>query len=272
MGGVVVPARIEVGSGPAVLLIHGLNGFKEGWGPLPERLAARGLRVVAVDLPGFGATARLAGRTTPSGLAAALAPLVRELAPVGLVGHSLGTQVAMLAARAAPDAVRALALVSPWVEARPRRFPPRAVSDLVQIPMVGPALARLAIARMRRSPERRRDAYLTAVADPRALTGDPAMAALLAEASDRLAEADLRAVTGWAASALALDVRPEAPRLTAPTLVVWGEEDRITRAAGARRLAAALPAGTALALAGVGHFPHLESPGPVADAIAEHLA
>ncbi len=54
-------ARIETGTGPAVLLIHGLNGFKEGWGPLPQALAAAGLRAVAVDMPGFGASPRLVG-------------------------------------------------------------------------------------------------------------------------------------------------------------------------------------------------------------------
>jgi pimeloyl-ACP methyl ester carboxylesterase len=265
-------ATLEAGTGPTVLLVHGLNGFKEGWGPLPEALATGGARAVAVDLPGFGASPRLArGRTGPGALARALEPLVSSLAPVGMVGHSLGTQVAMLLAALRPKAVSRMALISPWVLARPMRLPPRTVSDLVQIPVVGPALARLAIARIRRSPERRRDAYLTAVADPRALTRDPAMHALLQEASDRLSTADIRAMADWASLGLGTDVRPLAPRIPQPSLVVVGTLDRITRPPGAEWLAQALPAGRLLRLPGVGHFPHLEEPATVLPALVAHL-
>jgi pimeloyl-ACP methyl ester carboxylesterase len=264
------PATDEVGSGPAVLLVHGLNGFKECWGPLPRTLAEAGMRAVAVDLPGFGATPRRR-RTTPHALARAIEPLVARLAPVTLVAHSLGAQVAMLTAAAHPECVSGLALIAPWVFPRPRRLPPRSISDVLQLPLVGRPLARLAVARARRSAERRRGAYLTIVGDPAALTNDPAMAALLQEASDRLARADLRAMADWAASALALDVRPLAPRIARPALVVVGTLDRVTRPPGARWLADALPAGRLLSLPRVGHFPHLEAPGEVATAILDGL-
>ena len=266
------PARIEVGAGPAVLLVHGLNGFKEGWGPLPEAIAGRGHRVVAVDLPGFGATPRLSGRTSPATLAATLTPLIAELAPVAIVGHSLGTQIAMLVAAAHPDRVSRMTLISPWVCPRPMRIPPRSVSDILQVPFFGGLLGRVAIARALTSPERRRDAYLTVIADPAALTRDPRMAALLDAASERLVEADVRAMADWASSALALDVRPLAKRITAPTLVVWGTLDRVTPPPGAAWLSRTLPAGAALTLAGVGHFPHLEAPERVLVAVGDHFA
>lgn len=264
-------ARIESGTGPAVLLIHGLNGFKEGWGPLPQALAAAGLRSVAVDLPGFGDSPRLRGRTTPAALARALDPAIAELAPVALVGHSLGTQVAMLAAAAHGDRVRATALIAPWVLPRPMRLPPRSVSDVLQVPVLGRLLARAAIARIRRSPERRRDAYLTAVADPGSLTRDPEMAALLSTAGDRLVSADLRAMADWAASGLGLDVRPMAGGLATPTLVVCGTADRVTPPPGAEWLARTLPAGALLSVPGIGHFPHLERPEAVLPAVCERL-
>jgi pimeloyl-ACP methyl ester carboxylesterase len=263
-------ATIEVGSGPAVLLVHGLNGFKEAWGRLPEALAAAGLRAVAVDLPGFGATARLR-RTTPQALAGAIAPLVADLAPVSLVAHSLGTQVAMLAAAAHPGRIGGMALLAPWVFPRRRRLPPRTLSDLLQLPLAGRPLARLAIARARRSPARRAGAFLAAAGEPASLAGDPALAALLEEAADRLARADLRAMADWAASGLAFDARPLAPRIPRPTLVVAGTLDRVTPHSGARWLADALPAGRLLSLPGVGHFPHLEAREVVARAVAGHL-
>jgi pimeloyl-ACP methyl ester carboxylesterase len=265
------PATREWGSGPAVLLVHGLNGFKEGWGRLPGALAAAGLRAVAVDLPGFGDAPRLR-RTTPQAMARAIEQLLAELAPAGLVAHSLGTQVAMLAADAHPERVRGLALLAPWVLGRRPRFPPRRISDVLQLPLVGRPLARLLIARARRSPERRRAAFLTTVGDPSSLTGDPAMAALLEEASARLLRADVRAMADWGASGLGLDVRPLAGRIARPALVVAGTLDRVTLPSGARWLADALPAGRLLSLPGVGHFPHLEAPDRVAAAVAAHLA
>lgn len=266
-------ATLEEGTGPTVLLIHGLNGFKEGWGTLPGGLASSGLRAVAVDLPGFGDSPRLRrGRTSPRRLAAALEPLVASRAPVAIVGHSLGTQVAMILAAGRPQQVSRLALVSPWILARPRRFPPRSVSDVVQIPVVGPALARVAIARIRRSPERRRQAYLAAIADPAAaVASDPGLGALLEEAGERLLQADLRAMADWASEGLRADVRPLAARIPHPSLVVLGEEDRVTRPPGARWLASALPAGRLLSLPAVGHFPHLEAPDAVLPAVIEHL-
>lgn len=267
------PATIETGTGPAVLLVHGLNGFKEGWGRLPAALAGAGMRAVAIDLPGGGATPPLrGGRHTPAALAAALAPLVADLAPVGVVAHSFGAQVAVMAAIGRPGAVRALALVAPFVVPRPGRIPPRRLSDVVQLPLVGAPLGRLAIARARRSPQRRRDAFLSAVADPGALGADPSMADLLDLASDRLAGADLRAMVEWARAGLALDLRPLARRVAEPALVVCGELDRVTRPATAAALAAALPAGRLMAVPGAAHFPHLERPEAVVPAVVRHLA
>jgi pimeloyl-ACP methyl ester carboxylesterase len=265
-------ATTETGTGPAVLMVHGLNGFKEGWGPLPGALAAAGMRVVAVDLPGFGASPRAAGRTSPGSLAGVLAPLVDRLAPVALVAHSLGTQVAMLLARDRPGAVRALALLGPAVIPRPMRFPPRGVADVLQLPVVGRLAARAAIGRIRRDPARRRDAYLGAVADPAAMAADPEMAALLREASDRLLHADLRAMADWAASALAFDARPLAAHVPQPALVVWGDRDRVTQPVGSSWLSRALPAGRGLELPGVGHFPHLEARDAVVPAVVAAVA
>jgi pimeloyl-ACP methyl ester carboxylesterase len=142
---------------------------------------------------------------------------------------------------------------------------------VLQLPLVGPPLARIAIARTRRSPERRRAAFLGAVAHPDEVMRDPALAALLQEAADRLVDADLRVISDWAARAMALDVRPLAPRLRQPTLVVSGMLDRITRPAGATRLVSMLPAGRLLRLPRAAHFPHLEDPQGLATALLDFI-
>jgi pimeloyl-ACP methyl ester carboxylesterase len=145
------------------------------------------------------------------------------------------------------------------------------VSDVLQLPLVGRPLARLAIARMRRDPERRRQAYLSTLAHPERAADDPGLAALLEVASERLVAADLRAMADWAASGMAFDVRPLAPRMAQPTLVVAGDRDRVTPVEGALRLVSVLPGARMLRLRDVAHFPHLEAPGAVLPALVEHL-
>lgn len=268
--GVGVVTTIEVGEGPPVVLVHGLNGFKEGWGPLPGALAAAGMRAVMPDLPGSGSSPRLR-RTDPEAMARAVGALVDRLGAASLVAHSLGAQIALIVAARRPGAVTRLALLAPWVVPRPLRLPPRSVADLLRLPLVGRPLAMLAIAHLRRDPARRRAAFTSALADPARLSRDPAMAVLLGTAADRLATADLRAMAAWAATAIAHDVRPLVPVVTAPALVVSGARDSVTRPAGAAWLAGALPAGALLALRDVGHFPHLEAADRVVPAVVEHL-
>ena len=262
-----------MGSGPAVLLIHGLNGFKEGWGPLPGALARAGRRVVAVDLPGFGDAPRLRGRSIgPESLATELAPLVADLAPVSLVGHSLGTQVAMLLALQQPDRVPTMALISPWVVPRTPRFPPRGLADLLLLPVLGRLLAPLVIRRIRRRPERRRAAFLSQVADASHIDEHPELSVLLDVAADRLLTVDLRTMADWAAHGVADDIRPIVPRLEATTLVVAGTADRLTPATGAEWLTGALPHGRLVRVPGAGHFPHLERPDTVLPELTAGLA
>lgn len=264
---------MEWGAGPAVLLLHGWNGFKEGWGPLPEAVAAAGMRAVAVDLPGTGGTPPLAaGRGRPEAMAAAVAGLARRLAPAGLVGHSLGAQVAVSLAAHLHEEVRAVALLAPLALPRRRRLPPRGPGDLLPLPVVGPGLARLAIGRARRDAGRRRRAFLGAVAEPGMLASAPGMPELLDEAVARLAGADLGALVDWARAGLRRDLRPLARRVPQPALVVAGGRDRVAPPAGARALAAALPRGRLLSVPAVAHFPHLEAPGRVVPAVVAHLA
>ena len=105
------PIRVRVaGSGPPVLLVHGLSGSWRWWRPVLPALA-REHAVHLVDVPRFAALARFG----PADAAAWLARFVEAAArgPVAAVGHSLGGLLtAQLAARR-PDLVERLALVGP---------------------------------------------------------------------------------------------------------------------------------------------------------------
>src|SRR5271154_1613009 len=82
---------VKAGSGPALLLIHGMAGTHETWQAVIEPLAERHT-VIAVDLPGHGASEAGAGDYSLGSLAAGLRDLLVKLGQerATLVGHSLG--------------------------------------------------------------------------------------------------------------------------------------------------------------------------------------
>jgi pimeloyl-ACP methyl ester carboxylesterase len=253
-------SKIEVGEGPAVLLLHGWTGFKEAWGDLPESLAAAGMRAVAVDLPGWGqspAPARF--RHRPSDYAAALAPLVERLAPVAVVGHSMGAQSAVLLARDHPRAVSRLVTIAPAAIPLSRRPFPRSLADTVVLPVMGPPTAGVVMAGLKRNRRAWLSAYAEAVAYPMRHAADPRWQAL-ADLAWRRFRTVPSAVLARSLRATALcDLRSPAAEVRQPALVVVGDRDRTT-GRDAPLLARALPAGRLVQVPDTGHLPHLERP------------
>ena len=114
MGVAFLHAVERAGSAPAVVCLHGWCQSSAYWAPTLERLAAAGVRGLAVDLPGFGASAGLPGPYTMEGLADALARLLDEqgLGPVVLIGGSMGGVVAQHLVLRHPGRARRLLLVA----------------------------------------------------------------------------------------------------------------------------------------------------------------
>src|SRR3954451_1491859 len=104
---------VEAGSGPVLLLIHGMAGTCANWGPVIEPLAFD-RTVIAPDFPGHGASAPGGGDYSLGGLASSLRDLMLSLGHerATLVGHSLGGGVAMQFTYQFPEMVERLALVS----------------------------------------------------------------------------------------------------------------------------------------------------------------
>ncbi len=104
---------VEAGSGPVLLLIHGMAGNIGNWQEVIEPLA-RHHTVVASDLPGHGASAPGAGDYSLGALAAGLRDLLVVLGHerATLVGHSLGGGIAMQFAYQFPEITERLVLVS----------------------------------------------------------------------------------------------------------------------------------------------------------------
>jgi len=262
-------AAYEVNAGgreaPAVLLLHGLGHWSEGaWGRLVPRLDPA-LRYVALDLPGFGASDKPAGRYDRRFFAAALDAAVEALGldAFSLVGHSLGGFLAADLAARTPRRVRRLALIAPGGFARSARF---AAFGLA---------ARLAPRTFGRRPSRRLVERVLArsVVDPRSLdAGDVERA--VAQTADPAMRRAFGAVyaAGLPAFVAGRGLRAELARYDGPVLCAWGARDRFIPARGLRAVAATYPHARTLMLARSAHLPMIEQPDELAAALRPFLA
>jgi pimeloyl-ACP methyl ester carboxylesterase len=233
------------------LLVHGLGASSAGWVRLARRLRRHARRVVLVDLPAHGHSARPPAGFNPDTLGAgvreAFPALLASGPPITLVGNSLGGAVALGYALERPEAVRSLVLLSPGGA-------PIAPDEL------GALRKRFAIATRH---------------DARRFVGElmhaPPLAMRLLEPA-LVRELGRPEVQGFVR---ALDeasfFTPERVRgLVPPATVMWGKSDRILPASILAFYRAHLPEGTVfLEPDAVGHSPHMERPGLVLRTILE---
>ncbi|GAA4193888.1 alpha/beta hydrolase [Gryllotalpicola kribbensis] len=259
------------GDSAPIIAVHGFRGDHHGLEPIIERLTGR--RVIAPDLPGFGASDAFADRPHDiDGYARWLGEFRRAVAPDGtvtLLGHSFGSIVvsAALADRRVEASLAVLvnpigapALKGPkaigtaaavfyyWLA---RALPARAGNGLLRSPAIVRAMS-IAMATTR-DPQLRRwihgqhDAYFSLFADRSSL-----LEAFRASVSH--------------------DVSEYAERLRLPVLLVAAAQDQITPLSAERRLAGLLPDGTLEVIDGVGHLIHYEKPAEAAALIESFLA
>ena len=257
------------GAEPA-LFVHGLEGSSRNWTDLMDLLRSR-LACDAVDLPGFGESPpRPDGRYSIAALAQAVVALIRERrGPVHLVGNSLGGAVCVKVAAARPELVRTLSLISPALpDLRPRldlvRFP------VIGLPRVGPRLIRQYQATQ--PPERRVAAVIATCFSNPGLYPQARFAAEVAELNRRDSlEYAAAALVGSARALTAEFLRRgrhspwrDAAHVTAPTLVIYGQHDRLVDPRAAGRAAHVFPDARIVVLPRTGHVAQMERPGLVA--------
>ena len=102
------------GTGPAVLLVHGITNSSETWAPVTKRLAETDLRVLVVDLPGHGESERQRGDHSLGAHASILRDFLGalEVESATVVGHSLGGGIVMQFSYQFPEMVDRLVLVN----------------------------------------------------------------------------------------------------------------------------------------------------------------
>jgi pimeloyl-ACP methyl ester carboxylesterase len=263
------------------LYVHGLGGASTNWTDLAALLAVR-FDGWAVDLPGFGRSQPpRRPRYSIRGHARAVVDVLEHVRdqpgdgagrPVHLVGNSLGGLVSVLVASRRPDLVASLTLISP---AMPVHRVPTAFSRALLLLLL-PGVPSVAA---------RRIGGITPEESVRAMVrmcfGEPARVP-----PERLEQAvqemRARAEQPWADRALVGSMRGlitsylkvgaanawrAARSLTVPTLVIWGDRDRLVDPALAPRLAEVVPDSRLLVIDGVGHVAMLEAPETTARAV-----
>jgi len=267
------------GHGRPVLFIHGLgsSGSLE-WRRNLEVIARR-RRVMAIDLPGFGASDKpRIGYTLPLfvGIVARFLSAL-EVTSVAVVGASLGARIAASLAVQHPEHVERLCLVDALGFGRPRRH--WAYLAMV-VPGLGEAMLGGVAAGLKRLPPmtirrlwawylRRPRRYAALLSDAhlrdvRALFHDPGFHAAYLGTLRSLARRP-----AWRDEIL---LGADAAKIRVPTLIVWGAEDRLFPVAHARAAAQGIPGARLEVFADCGHTPQLEAAERFNALLAEFLA
>jgi pimeloyl-ACP methyl ester carboxylesterase len=254
---------VRTGRGTPVVLVHGFGSSLATWKDVIPGLAGDH-DVVAIDLPGFGRSDQ-PGDLSVEDLPRAVVGLMDRLSieRAALVGNSLGGATSALVAGSYPDRVSALVLV----DAAGFNLAPGDRPALVRWTM-GPAGALLA-----RLPGKRLvvEAALRQVFhDPRLVTPER-VAEYLRGARRPGTFASVRAL-GESLRDRGSIVKAALPRVKAPTLVVWGADDRWIPIADADRFVAAIPGARKVVIPDCGHVPQEEKPAVVLSLVRDFLA
>lgn len=239
---------LEAGSGTPLVLVHGNWGSSTWWEPVLDRLPA-GRRALAPDLRGRGQSR---GPDTDYGIASMADDILAfaralDLGKFDLVGHSLGSCVAMQIALAHPECLRSLVVVSPgWIDGMP---------GVYAIP--------------ERQKQLKDDPSFLAMALRAIVPGkdDDLWRKLLHDAGEQRLEAALAllpALTDWKPgdAVSAIDV---------PRVVISGALDLFTGGPNAERVAQALRC-ELITMPNVAHGPMIEAPDAFAKILWEHLS
>jgi len=261
---------IQAGHGPVVLLIHGITSSSSAWARVLPGLAERHT-VIAPDLPGHGTSAKPRGDYSlgayASGIRDLLVALGHERATI--VGHSLGGGIAMQLVYQFPERIERLVLVSSGGLGREVSMMLRAAtlpgSEYV-LPLLSSSFVRTAGATA--------NGLLSRVGlEPSSdIQGMASGFASLGEAGAR------RAFLDTARSI----IEPSGQRVSAndrlylaawlPTMLLWGERDRMIPVAHGRAAAAAMPGSRLEVFESAGHFPFNDEPQRFVDAVTDFIA
>lgn len=228
----------EAGQGPTVILLHGLGGDGSRWTPLTSTLAGD-FRVIALDQIGFGQSDKPLANYNHAMLAEFLVEFIKtaNIGKATLVGHSMGGFVAVYAAVHHPDLVDRLVLVDG--------------GNLTNAPRSD----HLVWIQNSTTLDETRE-YFELIMHDKSLVTDQMVRENYAR---RLQVAfTISKMQEARAKGIATVSEAEARQINAPTLILWGKQDRLLDPSGAEELDHVIPNSRAVLIDKCGHLPMLE--------------
>lgn len=258
----------DAGRGEALLLIHGMAGSSATWRAIIPQLSKK-YRVVAPDLLGHGQSAKPRGDYSLGAFAVWLRDLLDDLgiSRATVIGQSLGGGVAMQFTYQHPDYCARLVLISSGGLGPDVSWTLRTLSapgaELV-LPMVAPRPV-LKVGNKLRS-------WLSSagIHSPSAAEMWNAYSSLSDPQTRQAFLRTLRSVVDYRGQAVSALNRLHL-HADLPTLLIWGEQDRIIPVAHGYAAHDALPGSRMEVISGVGHFPQVESPTAVAEILDDFI-
>jgi pimeloyl-ACP methyl ester carboxylesterase len=249
----------RIGTGPPLVLIHGIGSRWQVWDPVLERLA-RSREVIAIDLPGFGASPPPPPGTPPGVLS--LTRLVGQflLDELGLerphvAGNSLGGQIALeLAGLGRAASATGLSPAGFWNH-REAAFARASLKVTVRAARLAAPWADRVLA----VPGARRLAFSQLVARPGRIRPDEAAATIRALGGAWWFDETLEAITAERFVA--------GGPIDVPVTIAWGQRDRLLLPRQAARAARWIPGARMITLEGCGHVPTYDDPEQVAEVL-----
>jgi pimeloyl-ACP methyl ester carboxylesterase len=248
---------VELGQGPPLLFIHGLSGSWPNW---LEQLSVftETHRVIALDLPGFGHSPLPAAHVSIPGYARTLDALMDalEIDAAAVVGNSMGGFIAAELAIAFPQRVERLVLISPAgisTHGDPRGL--RALRGRSPMERAIAAAGHLIASHadtLTRRPGLRNVAFGMIAPHPSRLP-PPLVAEQIRGVGKPGFVAALRAITDY-------DLRERLPEIVCPTLIVWGDRDRVVTVRDADLFQELIPDARKVIFEDTGHMAMLERP------------
>lgn len=255
-------AYFDHGEGHPVVFVHGLVGDFTHFEHVATRLAARGHRVIGVDLPGCGISHKRRERHDLASYARDVLTLLDELEipRASLVGHSAGGAIVTEAALRAPSRVSRLGLLS---SAGLRRY------------FTGASFAARALIN-RWILERTLETLAMPLLDFVLVERNAYTEKFIRDALDRPVSTTsmemARVMADLVPDLVPPSVLDRASELKMPVLLIWGDTDKLVPLESAQILARKLPQGTLRLLPACGHMPMIERPERTARELAAFLA
>jgi pimeloyl-ACP methyl ester carboxylesterase len=265
---------IEIGperadAGKPLVFVHGLSGSWPNWlEQLP--VFAREHRVIALDLPGFGHSPMPAEKLSIAGYARMLDKLLDrlEIDAAALIGNSMGGFIAAELAIAFPQRVERLVLVSAaGVSTHQHRGSALAVPALRRLERVLLAVSAWTAAKSDAVTRRARLRDLTLSVVARHPSRLPA-----ALAAEQVRGAGKPGFMQGFEAVLDYAIRERLAEIACPTLIVWGDSDRLISVRDADVFAELIPNSRKVVFADTGHVAMLERPDEFNALLAQFLA